>query len=213
MNVFTLGWTPAVYSIYYRRGLRIEEFTDRPMHLLANLTICSKEQDPEVIEWIQRVLDRYDINERDELGETPLHKTMCQRGNRRVTEFLLERGANPNIQNNEGQTPLMKALDTKDRFWMNPLAERQRVVTPLLKGVDLTLRDNRGKGYIIYMIMNEYILDIFDRIVKSDLQYANLDWTEVYEGKSILDMVLNHKKARIAVKSQLKRLKTITHSF
>ncbi len=214
MNVFTVGWTPAVYSIFYRLGMSIRSYTDKPIHLLANLTICSKTQDPMVIEWIERVLPYYDINEKDDMGETPLHKTMTKRENRRVTEFLLARGANPNVQNRAGQTPLMKALLDKDRFWMTPLAERERVMTPLMNNLDLTVRDNNGNGYIMYMIKNNYILDIFDRLVKTHLQHADLTWLDMDEtGKSILDIVMDHQKARRAVKAQIKkRIKNSTNA-
>ncbi len=207
LNVFTLGYTPAVYRIFYEIGMDIESYTPRPLHYLCNLLICCKEQEPMVLDWIQRLIDRYDINERDEMGETPLHKTIIHRDNRRITEFLINRGADPNIQNIDGKTPLMKALETDldMRFWTIHLTERMRVIEPLMRGLDLSIKDSHGNGYMFYMVKNRNILDIFDRIVKAYLCNTRLDWSATNnEGKTILDLVSSHEKARRAVKRQIK---------
>ena len=55
----------------------------------------------------------FDINEKDEAGNTLL--SMAVRNNcSSIVEFLLRDGANPNMPNNTGTTPLMIARKNKN---------------------------------------------------------------------------------------------------
>ena len=55
----------------------------------------------------------FDINEKDEAGNTLL--SMAVRNNcSSIVEFLLRDGANPNMPNNTGTTPLMIARENKN---------------------------------------------------------------------------------------------------
>lgn len=49
---------------------------------------------------------KVDINIVDSDGNSPLHKA-CERCNKKAVELLLERGANVNLLNNNGQSPLI----------------------------------------------------------------------------------------------------------
>ena len=72
------------------------------------------------------------------VGNTPLHRAVRQ-GRWRQTLRLLERGANPNAQNDNGNTPMMVAAR------MPITGSRITAVDILLeKGADLTVRNQRG---------------------------------------------------------------------
>ncbi len=55
-----------------------------------------------------------EINEKDNLGVTPLHVASLK-GNIEIAELLLEKGADVNIIANNGSTPLFSAIKNKLR--------------------------------------------------------------------------------------------------
>lgn len=69
---------------------------------------------------------------------SPLHTAVMNPGNPTVVQKLLEKGANPNTQNEEGETPLHIALKAGDR---EPL-----VKLLIEHGADLTIRNKEGKS-------------------------------------------------------------------
>ncbi len=58
-------------------------------------------------------LDRIDPNRVLEQGRTPLHFAVI-RGKHDVVEYLLDRGANPNLKDDYGNTPLHYAYENGD---------------------------------------------------------------------------------------------------
>lgn len=84
------------------------------------------------------------INKQNKKGRTPLHFNALQWGNLEVAKSLILKGADLNIKDINGQTPLDYALAL--RKW--DLAKLY-----IDSGADLTLKDNNGKG------INEYIME------------------------------------------------------
>ena len=79
------------------------------------------------VEWINQLLEHgEDINtRRDAQGWSPLHISVSmKRSSHQITTLLIDRGANVNVYNNKGHTPLHYAA----------LEERSEIVTLLLKG-------------------------------------------------------------------------------
>lgn len=51
-----------------------------------------------------------DINMKDKTGNTPIHEATGVWGNKDVAQFLLDNNTNPNVLNNDNQSPLEKAI-------------------------------------------------------------------------------------------------------
>ena len=63
------------------------------------------------------------INNRDECGWTPLYRTVVS-GILNATEFLLNNGADPNVQSSIGETPLYQAVDMEKIAHVNLLLKK-----------------------------------------------------------------------------------------
>ena len=90
------------------------------------------------VEWINQLLEHgEDINNRrDTEGWSPLHVAVSmKRASRQITTLLIERGANVNVYNDKGHTPLHYAA----------LEERTEMVTLLLQaGAVADIRNSDG---------------------------------------------------------------------
>ena len=58
----------------------------------------------------QHLAARTDVNAKDRLGFTPLHRTSIKE----IAELLIDKGANVNAMNNDGETPLDLAIKFKN---------------------------------------------------------------------------------------------------
>jgi ankyrin repeat protein len=89
--------------------------------------------------------DGADVNTRDNIHNTPLFLAMRHEASNLV-RFLLEHGANPNLQNKEGKTPLHKLFGPQDSGWAPHYhsADYISIVAQLLleHGADVNSRDN-----------------------------------------------------------------------
>ena len=74
------------------------------------------------------------IRQADAFGYTPLHRAAA-RGDRRMVEFLLRHGADPNARNRMGQTPLHGTAQQGLTFIVESLLE---------KGADVNATDEDG---------------------------------------------------------------------
>ncbi|NEM97381.1 ankyrin repeat domain-containing protein [Pontibacter burrus] len=87
-----------------------------------------------------------DLNIKDKEGNTALtaalHSTSGQHLGIMELEKLLASGANPNIQNNEGKTPLILACELNSNF--------EIILALIQAGADPKLRDQSGKAAIDY---------------------------------------------------------------
>lgn len=86
------------------------------------------------------------VNDRDAFGNTPLHYA-CKRGDIEVIEFLLKKGADPNVENNEGKTPL---------FYLNPKAV-SAIKMMLDYGANPRVEDKHGKTLLDYFLDEQKI--------------------------------------------------------
>ncbi len=120
-----------------------------PLHLVALLD----EFEPDGTPQEARLVDQYlkamallleygvDVNVRDQRGMTPLHNASFL-GNRQMVEFLLQRGAEVNAVNNDGETALTCVLGRLAETWA--MDSEKQVVRPI---VDL-LRQHGGQDPI-----------------------------------------------------------------
>ena len=90
------------------------------------------------------------INNRDECGWTPLYRTVVS-GILNATEYLLNNGADPNIQSSMGETPLYQAVEMEKISHVNLLL--QKGANPNISQIDgvspLHLAVNRQNILII----------------------------------------------------------------
>jgi len=88
--------------------------------------------------------NRSEINARDGYENSPLHYAVnspC------ITRLLLTKGANPNLQNEEGDTPLHRAINDNAPF--------ESILLLLSKGADPTLRNADGRTCLFLAMQKE----------------------------------------------------------
>uniref|UniRef100_A0ABD2X4E8 Uncharacterized protein n=1 Tax=Trichogramma kaykai TaxID=54128 RepID=A0ABD2X4E8_9HYME len=80
-----------------------------PLHIISKKYTSGLREVPEVQKMLFEISDELNlplpIDARDKFGNTPLHLAMLN-NSVYVTQMLLRRGANPNLANDEGSTPL-----------------------------------------------------------------------------------------------------------
>ncbi|KAK4694252.1 hypothetical protein P7C71_g3298, partial [Lecanoromycetidae sp. Uapishka_2] len=119
------------------------------------------------------------VYHKDRQGSTPLHYAAANARNESIA-LLLEAGADPNMRDSWGNTPLVR-LAQAGRFylacklWDPSAADRERAATQLLEaGCDASMKDENGNLAIHYAAENGYG-GIIEAIVKSggDLEALN----------------------------------------
>lgn len=96
---------------------------------------------------INRMNKEIDFNERDDKGKTPLSLAACS-GRLLVCGLLIKKGADVNIEDNEGSTPLHNASEARDRFVSDEVddnGEFFKVVALLIqKGAKINSLNSKG---------------------------------------------------------------------
>ena len=109
---------------------------------------------------VKRLMDaRVDPNAINDLGETPLILacgTDDKSARDKMTTMLLNRGANVNTQDKDGNTPLMMAARKEDEELVSMLVE---------KGSDVSLMNNEGNTALCYAAIKG-VVNIARRFVK-----------------------------------------------
>lgn len=96
------------------------------------------------IEKIKPLLDTIKVNINTKiLGSTPIHMTFCK-GKIDAIRLLLEHGANINVQNDEGQTPLHYLLSNQKIECTTKI----RIIQEFFSQYDLSLTNNEGETII-----------------------------------------------------------------
>ncbi|KAL7303274.1 hypothetical protein TKK_0004468 [Trichogramma kaykai] len=109
-----------------------------------------KLHDDELTRLYQSIVEDNDrpirVNAQDELGNTPLHLTLA-RGHRYLSRMLLERGADPDLANAEGQTVLHVICKRQPCGDDEDLVEMLfRICAELDRPLRVDAQDNRGNG-------------------------------------------------------------------
>lgn len=145
----------------------VKEYNNSP--LIHNMIICYPEA--KTLSWLKK---HYDIDEQDSKGNTPLHMSVDQstKHNSPIPcEWLCSNGANLNIKNNDGQTPLHLACFSGFSNCIKDLIEH---------GADINIKDNNNKTP----------LDILLDSAKDNSN--NKNWSGDYvESKSIMLQKIN----------------------
>lgn len=107
----------------------------------------------------QYIYYKYNLNDQNERGWTPLI-VACYHGNFNIANLLLENGANPNLTNYKGTTPLMYA---KDYCIKN---DDYKIIDLLISnGADMNKRDNRNYTIFDYLELN-YTKKETEKVIK-----------------------------------------------
>ncbi|CAB0030270.1 unnamed protein product [Trichogramma brassicae] len=124
-----------------------------PLHTIAELR-CDGEIEIEQFFLINDELNQLvHIDARDKLGNTPLHLA-SKEGWANMAEMLLRRGANPNLANDEGHTPL-HAICARDQFHADDLAETFfKINDELNQRVQIDARDKLGRTPLQLAVAN-----------------------------------------------------------
>ncbi len=116
-----------------------------------------KERNYDFVKTVVKLLlkNKANINHQDACGETLLHYLCRHKGEskekRDLITFLIDNGADPNMQNNDGKTPLHRSA----------FAQNHKTVKLLLdNGADQTIRDEKGRTPLNHaQIWDEYLFE------------------------------------------------------
>ncbi|XP_046649305.1 ankyrin-3-like [Daphnia pulicaria] len=152
------GWTPLHYAITgYNAAINARHLIGKR----ADPTIASNNEgltpfhtaaifirEPHILDLFLANDDKFNINHPDQSGITPLHMAIKQ-SNTATAEFLLSKGANPNIADENGFTPLHVAAK---------YAKDMDIVNLLLNHIDMNVNylDNQGNNALHYAMDNEH---------------------------------------------------------
>jgi ankyrin repeat protein len=123
------------------------------------------------LDWIKVASKFVDVNYQNSKGRTALH-ILIRRKNRPCFEYLLTHGANVNIQDKDGFTPLHSALQEKCEDFLNTL----------INVADLNVRDKHGFVPLHYSIRLTTV-SILKNLIKYGAEVnaqANDGWTALH---------------------------------
>uniref|UniRef100_A0ABD2WJ17 Uncharacterized protein n=1 Tax=Trichogramma kaykai TaxID=54128 RepID=A0ABD2WJ17_9HYME len=126
------------------------ESGDTPLHVI------SRPVSDNISDIFFKIIDELNkplqVEARDDLGNTPLHQAVGS-GRRKVIEWLLRRGANPNVTDAEGSTPLH--IICKDYYGDHKSMEIFfQINDELNQSVQLDVRDNEGRTPLELAVAN-----------------------------------------------------------
>ena len=107
--------------------------------------VCKEHCDPEILAKFLKYGAR--VDKANKHGKTPLHIAARYRSSYDCLQLLIDNGANPNAQDEDGNTPLMIALGHPQ------VSMRMDVVWNLFQVTDCSIKNHEGK--IAYDIAKE----------------------------------------------------------
>ncbi|ORY16015.1 hypothetical protein BCR34DRAFT_598047 [Clohesyomyces aquaticus] len=109
----------------------------------STLLMCMIRKEPNAVNWgpplCKQIVDAdlHNLDTQDNNGDTLLSYAVQKRWGKHLTKVLLKLGVDPNVQNKQGRTPLMKAAERKLSGIVWVLLECERV--------NVTLKDKNGR--------------------------------------------------------------------
>ncbi len=139
------------------------------------------------IKLIETLLDTgADVNEQDEMGETPLHKALATQNPKEIVSLLIKYGADVNIKDKEGRLPIHKVLSSQ----MPDI----RLLTLLLKnGAGVNEQDEMGETPLHKALATQYPNEIISLLIKHGADVNIKD----KEGRLPIHKVLSSQKPDI----------------
>ena len=105
--------------------------------------------------------DKEILNQQDNSGKYPLKKAINYRSpDNDIVHLLLDAGADPNIQDNGGQTPLMSSV--------NHVNTAKILID---SGADVNLQDNNGR-YALLEAINQKRYEVVELLLEKDADYT-----------------------------------------
>lgn len=164
-------------------------FSSAPAVSFSQAIYASKIQDRDAL---KQLLDEYDekfseeycvvankkINNKNQFGDAALHSFA---GSKNMVDLLLDKGADPNIKNSEGKTPIILAA-TKKRL--------SSVKILHYAGADLKVTDNKGNN-ILANLVKDHAPDVgrdLSKEIKYFIKHGVDPNQKNFEGKSALDL-------------------------
>lgn len=123
------------------------------------------------------------LNEKDNKGNTPLHSAVSK-GRNDVIDYLLNKGANPEIKNNNGLTPIFQALDLSRSGSVNKLIDC---------GANINVKGYRNRT-LLHMAARSGNSSVTIKLIAKGIEINALD----SKGSTALDCAILSSKTKTA---------------
>lgn len=136
----------------------------------------------------------FNINEADDLGNTPIMFATKGWLDLETLQFLLESGAGMDVKNDKGLTPMMQlmAADFSD---YDEAEDLNALLAKLIEdGTDLTATDKVGNGMIHYAMKGNKPVEVMQKILDAG---ADVNQADQYGTTPIMEAVLSTKNPAV----------------
>lgn len=166
--------SPEICSLLIRIGADLDIKDNRGKSLISELIKGSS------VEAITLFLENgLDINKRSKNGRTSLFYAIYPRNEKKL-DFLIQKGGKANISDINGQTPLMKAVNTNIEI----------VKTLIDNGADINAKDNHGTSVLMYAATLGK-LEIRDKMIMFLINSGASIQAKNNEGNTAFDFYIN----------------------
>jgi ankyrin repeat protein len=158
--------------------LEIFEKYNQKVYSRALMSYCNNKASLNQIR--KAIFDGADVNYRDVCDNTPLHKATNIKFASAI-ELLIKNGANVNVQNDLGYTPLMNVIASGSWMFSKDTRGKKSISLLIDAGADLNYRNYRGldmfdlSGQEVKLFIKEKYPEKYEEyIVKKDAEKYNL---------------------------------------